>query len=60
MTLAILIGAIGFVLFIVGVFAARESAKRPDQAVLTLVGSVIVAALMVVMVNRINKEEDDE
>ena len=60
MTLAFLIGATGFVLFIVGVFAASESGERPDQAVLALAGSVILAARIVVMVNRINKERDDE
>ena len=53
---AILIGAIGFISFITGVFA--EAGERPDRAFWLWMGSIVVAAVMILAANRISRKDD--
>ena len=59
MTTAILIGAIGFISFITGVFAAAEAGERPDRAFWLWMGSIVVAAVMILAANRISRKDDE-
>ena len=56
---AILIGAVGFIMFITGVFTAMDAGVRPDRALVILVGSIVAATLLLLGANRVSKEPDD-